>query len=556
MNKLYYGDCLTVMQDIPLKSIDLIYLDPPFNSNQDYNNIYKDETGRPLPDQIEAFTDTWTLDATKELSIRQMPVMMREAGIDDDVAQFWQIWMNALRKTQPRLLAYLAYMTERLIWMRTKLKPSGSLFFHCDEAASHYIKIILDGIMGHNNFRNEIVWQRAAGRAKGSQHAPKTLGTDTDSIFYYARSELHRMSGIYGILSEAETLEKFPHEDQRGRYNTTTPIFRQPSMGPRPNLCYEYNGVRNPHPSGWRVNREKLAEMDARDEIIWREGKRPLRKSYLANYKGKPIGSLWIDIPNASGKERMGYATQKPKLLMERIIEMACPPDGMVLDTFCGCATTLEAAQRLGRRWIGIDIAIHAIKRVAKIRLEERLSLVEGRDFVVDGVPRNFEGAKDLWERDKYHFQRWAAESVDGFVTNKRTADGGIDGRIFFDAGLPELQSMVLEIKGGKNVGIRDLRALGNVLENDEAMLAGLIVLEPLGKTKQRNFDRHMANAGHVDINGVAYPRMQMLTVDEIFDGKRFNTPVVRGKSESRQSQMHMTPRKAQGEQLSLDMND
>lgn len=540
MNKLYFGDCLTIMQEMPIKSVDLIYLDPPFNSNQDYNGIYKDETGRPLPDQIEAFYDTWTLTVERERAIRAMPVMMREAGLDDDVAQFWRIWMNALRKTQPKLLAYLSYMTERLIWMRTKLKESGALFFHCDEVVAHYMKVILDGIMGHNNFRNQITWQRAAGRAKGSQHAPKTLGTDIDMIFYYAKSELHRMNGVYAQLSDEEIAEKFPDTDNRGRYNTTTPIFRQPSMGARPNLCYEYNGVYPPHPSGWRVSREKLAEMDARGEVIWREGKRPLRKSYLANYKGKPVGSLWLGIPNASGKERMGYATQKPELLMERIIEMACPPDGVVMDTFCGCATTLIAAHKLGRQWIGIDIAIHAVKRVARIRLTERLGLVEGRDFVVDGVPRNIEGAKDLWERDKYHFQRWATEAVDGFVTNKKSADGGIDGRIYFDAGEPELQSMVLEVKGGKNVGIAVLRALAGVLDNDEAMLAGLIVLEPLSKTKQRNFEQFMAKAGDIEIDGKPYPRMQLLTVADIFDGRRFKTPIVRGKRESRQQRLDL----------------
>ncbi len=160
MNRLYYGDCLTIMQDMPLGSVDLIYLDPPFNSNQDYNAIYKDETGRPLPDQIEAFCDLWTLDAERERAIRSMPVLMREAGVDDGIAESWKIWMNALRKTQPRLLAYLSYMTERLLPMRGILKPTGSIYLHCDPTASHCIKVMMDGIFGHRNFRNEIVWQR------------------------------------------------------------------------------------------------------------------------------------------------------------------------------------------------------------------------------------------------------------------------------------------------------------------------------------------------------------------------------------------------------------
>ena len=195
---------------------------------------------------------------------------------------------------------------------------------------------------------------------------------------------------------------------------------------------------------------------------------------------------------------------------------------------------TPEAAHKLGRRWIGIDIAIHAVKRVAKVRLQDRLGLLEGRDFIVEGVPRTLEGAKDLWERDKYQFQKWAVEQVDGFVTTKRTADGGIDGRLYFDTpGTRELQNMTLEVKGGKNVSIRDLRALRGVLENDVAAIAGLIIMEPLGKVKDRNFRREMSQAGDLDISGVPYPRMQMLTVEQILEGRRFFTPGVVGRHEA-----------------------
>ena len=159
MNRLYYGDCLAVMQNqMRAAEADLIYLDPPFNSNRQYNAIYKDETGRPLPDQIDAFCDLWTLDKDTERDIRKMPVLMREAGVEDDVVEFWKIWMNALRRTQPNLLAYLSYMVQRLLVMKTILKPTGSIYLHCDPTASHYIKVMMDGIFGHKNFRNEIIW--------------------------------------------------------------------------------------------------------------------------------------------------------------------------------------------------------------------------------------------------------------------------------------------------------------------------------------------------------------------------------------------------------------
>ena len=200
-------------------------------------------------------------------------------------------------------------------------------------------------------------------------------------------------------------------------------------------------------------------------------------------------------------------------------------------DPFCGCATTIESAHKLGREWIGIDIAIHAIKRVARIRLEERLGLLEGQDFTIDGIPSTLEGAQDLWQKDKYHFQQWAVEHADGFVTTKRTADGGVDGRIYF--AVPhgrELQSMAVEVKGGANVTMQSLRALKGALDYDNALMAGLLVMHPLGDVKARNFNRFMADAGMIDLWGNEYPKMQMLTVAEILAGKRFATPTVVGR--------------------------
>jgi len=532
MNRLHFGDCLTIMEEMLLSSVDLIYLDPPFNSQRDYNAIYRDETGRPLPAQIEAFSDMWSLDEERERELRTMPVIMREAGISDDSVEFWRLWMNALRRTNPNLLAYLSYMTQRLLPMKGILKPTGSIYLHCDPTAGHYIKVMMDAIFGHENFLDEVVWQRASGRAKGSQHNARTWGQDVDYILHYSKGKSYTHNEITKQLSDEEVADKFPHIDERGRrYNTTVPLFCQPSMGPRPNLCYTYKGVTNPYPSGWRISLERLQEMDANGEIIWRDGKRPLRKSFADAYAGKPIGCLWTDIPNALGKERIGYATQKPRLLLERIIVASSNPGDVVFDPFCGCATTLEAAHKLGRRWIGIDIAIHAIKCVARVRLRDRLALKEGEDFEINGVPRDLEGARDLWMRDKYHFQRWAVEQVDGFVTTRRTADGGIDGRLYF--GLPDskdLSSMAIEVKGGKNVGIKETCELRGVLNNDDTMMAGLIILDSLGPTKERNIRRFMAEAGDLDIMGVKYARMQLLTVAELLESKKFYTPSVAGR--------------------------
>ena len=529
MNRLYYGDCLTIMQDMPLGSVDLIYLDPPFNSNRAYNAIYKDETGRPLPDQIEAFCDTWTLDEEQERAIRQMPVLMREAGMDDEVAEFWKLWMNALRKTNPRLLAYLSYMVQRLLPMRGILKPTGSIYLHCDPTASHYIKVMMDAIFGHENFRNEIVWKRTSTHSDS-----KTWSRVSDTILFYTRGKRFTWNTPHAPHSDEYVASKYRHQDAEGR------LYRLDNMtspNPRPNMMYEWKGFPSPA-KGWRYSEETMAKLDAGGRIWYPTFKggehdtarRPQLKRYLDEMKGGVMANVWTDISpiNSQARERLGYATQKPLPLLERIIRASSDPGDMVFDPFCGCATTLEAAHVLGRKWIGIDVAIHAVKRVAKVRLEDRLGLREGVDFVIEGVPQTLEGARDLWTRDKYHFQKWAIEQVEGFATTRRTGDGGIDGRLYFD--IPDernLQSMVLEVKGGVNVGISVVRDLRGVLERDNALLAGLIVMDDLGDRKTANFRREMAQAGDLDVLGVKYARMQILTVSDILEGNGFVTPSV-----------------------------
>ena len=539
MNRLYYGDCLTVMQDMPLGSVDLIYLDPPFNSNREYNAIYKDETGRPLPDQIEAFCDIWTLDAETERMIRQMPVMMREAGIEDEVAEFWKLWMNALRKTNPRLLAYLSYMVQRLLPMRGILKPTGSLYLHCDPTASHYIKVMLDAVFGHDNFRSEVIWKRSH-----AHNSARRWGPVHDTILFYSRTDKYRWNRTFQAYDQSyiDRYFKFDDGDGRGRYWTGDLTGAGVRNGPSGQPWRGHNvEAKGRH---WAYAPDELDRLDGENRIYWPKTKSamPKLKRYLNEAKGVPAQDILLDVPSlqrmsGSYSESLGYATQKPLALLERIIAASSPADGVVFDPFCGCATTLEAAHKLGRRWIGCDIAIHAIKRVAKVRLQDRLKLVEGTDFEIDGVPRNLEGARDLWERDKYHFQKWAVEQVDGFVTTRRGSDGGIDGRLYF--AMPQtsatardpLRSMVIEVKGGKNVGIGVVRDLRGVLERDEAEMAGLIVMDDPGPRKRANFEREMASAGDLDVFGAPYPRMQLLTTEEILGGARFNTPGAVGRS-------------------------
>ena len=527
MNTLWYGDCLTIMQSMKAQSVDLIYLDPPFNSNKNYHSIYKDETGRPLPDQVEAFCDMWTLDEERERSLRHMPVLMREQGIDDDTVEFWRIWMNALRKTNPALLAYLSYMVERIVHMRVLIRPTGSIYLHCDPTASHYIKVMLDGVFGHQNFTSEIVWKRTS--AHSGANRP---GSIHDTLLLYRRSDQGTWNAVYQEYDETYLDAFYTHRDDNGRRwrrsdltgagTTVDGESRQPWRG----INVTEKGRH------WAYSQDTLDSLDRDGKIHWpkKRGGIPMLKRYLDEQPGVPLQDMWTDIKpiHNLADERMGYATQKPLALLDRIIRVSSNEGDVVLDPFCGCATTLEAANRLNRKWIGIDIAIHAIKRVARLRLTDRCGLVEGTDYEIKGVPRNLEGAKDLWTRDKYHFQKWAVEQVEGFVTTKRTADGGVDGRLYFAVpDTRDLQSMVIEVKGGANVSIADVRALGNVLERNTALLAGLIVMEDLGPTKTRNFKRLMAEAGDLAVLGVKYPRMQMLTVGQILTGERFITPSV-----------------------------
>ena len=565
MNKLYYGDCLTVMQGyMKSNSVDLIYLDPPFNSNRNYHAIYKDETGRLLPDQIEAFCDMWVLDERREEAIRRMPVLMREAGIDDTVTQFWRFWMSALRNTQPNLLSYLSYMVERLLQMKPILKPTGSIYLHCDSTASHYIKVMMDAIFGHQNFRNEIVWRRT-----GSHNSRRSYGAIHDTLLFYTASNKYTFN-VQKRPYTREHVEDRYEIDETGKAKQTTGgniLTGAGTSGGESSMTWRgFNPTEKDR--HWAIPTflsdqlppEKAAagvleRLDTLYEMGLIEIKQgaawPHPVRYLEASDGQPYQDIWAYQPYTNGilygtdegidedvmwhgptsPERLGYKTQKPLGLLKRIINVSSNEDDVVFDPFCGCATTLEAANQLGRKWIGIDIAIHAIKRVAAIRLHDRLHLVKGQDFDIEGIPTTIEGAHDLWERDKYHFQAWAMEQVGGFPTNKRTGDGGIDGRLYFPkpGSNKDLLSMAIEVKGGKNVGVNMVRALRGVL-GEQAPMVGLILLNPLGQIQERNFRKEMASAGSFDAYGMTYPRMQMLTVSQILGGAQFRTPGMVGK--------------------------
>lgn len=498
---------------MPPRSIDLIYLDPPFNSQRNYNLIYKKLTGLPVPEQEEAFCDAWEMDAEKEHMVRNMPVAFEEYGADKDLIEFWKTWIQALRHTQPQLLAYLVYMSYRLFEMKRILKSTGSLYLHCDPTASHYIKVILDGIFGHSNFRNEIVWQRTS-----SHNDSRKWGSVHDTILFYSKSNQFTWNPVYTEHDEKYVADFYRHEDERGVYRLDH-IIRSASMGARPNLAYEYKGYTPEW--GWRVIREKLETLDADGRLEWSKTGRPYLKRYLHEQKGTPIKDIITDIPpiGAQSNERLGYPTQKPIPLLQRIIQASSNPGDVVFDPFAGCGTAIYAAHLQERKWIGCDIAILSVQLVRDV-LEKRYGLKEGEHYRISGVPVSIEGAYDLLSRDSRQFQHWAVELAGGFSSTKHSGDLGIDGRIHFET-QDGLRNLVISVKGGK-LTPAFMRELHGVLEREESSeLGGLICLQEPTK----GMISEAASAGQYYYQGVAYDRLQIRTVSELLEGRSFHTP-------------------------------
>ena len=537
-----------MQREMNANSVDLIYLDPPFNSNRNYNAIYKDETGRPLPDQIEAFCDLWTLDNQREQAIRKMPEFMRSQNIDESIVKFWTVWMKALRDTNPKLLAYLSYMVERLVQMKIILRPTGSIYLHCDPTYSHYIKVIMDGIFDEKNYRAEIVWKRH------NAHNDRLFGRIHDTIFYYSYGDRNIPNDVLIPLSD-DRRKAYSNSDDHGKYEradlTASGMSGGESGQPwcdispgnrhwapplrgkyaeyiEENFIPNYRSIKSVH--------SRLDALNKAELIHWSGRGNPRLKRYLAQDAGMPPQSIWDDIPPVRGEEDKGYPTQKPVDLLKRIIKASSKENDVIFDPFCGCGTTLAASQCLNRKWIGIDIAIHAIKRVSAIRLGEECGLVEERDYEITGIPRTLEGAEDLWKRDKYQFEKWAVEMVDGFVTTRKSRDGGIDGRLYFPSSEDDdLKAMKLQVKGGATVKIESLRALAGVIDEEDYPMGGFITRKTLGRMQKKNFLDFCRSKGEVKIGGIFYPRLQILCIEEIFEGKRFNTPVVRGRSSTDQ---------------------
>jgi len=432
--------------------------------------MYKKMTGQPVPEQVEAFCDTWILDPEKEDLVRNMPVLMLEYGLDHSFTQFWDNWIQALRNTQPGLLAYLVYMTVRLLEMKRKLKSTGSIYLHCDPTASHYIKIMMDGIFGHKNFRNEIVWWYNTGGKGKAQFLKKH-----DILFWYSKSD---------------------------------------------NYTFDWEACAIPRVSGTAHLKEGIDENGRAYYEDYSPRKSGKKYRWYLDQGTVPM-DVWTDIQalNPMAKERLGYPTQKPIALLNRIIKASCPKGGIVLDPFCGCGTSIYAAHELKRNWIGCDIAMLSVHLVTKT-LEQRYGLQENVDYIIDGVPVSEEQAIDLFKHDPFQFQHWVIERIGGFCNNKKRADKGIDGRIYFET-KEGLKNMLLSVKGG-HIQPADIRDLRGVMEREDSAMAGFISMKEATKAMKEE----MATADVFDYFGTKYPKMQFLTIKDILERKKlFYTP-------------------------------
>ncbi|MGB9004937.1 MAG: site-specific DNA-methyltransferase, partial [Candidatus Aminicenantales bacterium] len=391
-NVLYYGDNLDILRRyIADESIDLVYLDPPFKSSQNYNVLFKEKNGSQAASQIRAFEDTWTWSQDDEAIYADL---VTKGGKVSDCLQAFRTFLGPCD-----MLAYLVMMAPRLAELRRVMKPTGSIYLHCDPAASHYLKMLMDGVFGPERFINEIVWRRT--NAKGL--AFTRFAGNHDTILRYSRDDKWTWNPAY-TEHDPEYLRKFYRyiEQSTGRRYRLADLTN-PNKN-RPNLTYEFLGITRV----WRWTKERMMEAYQKGFIVQSAaGRVPALKRYLDEQEGTPVDDIWTDIlpVQAQAQERLGYPTQKPEALLERIIKASSNEGDLVLDPFCGCGTTIAAAQKFKRRWIGIDITHLAITLIKKRLLD---AFGTEAQFNVIGEPTSLPDAAALAEADRYQFQYWA----------------------------------------------------------------------------------------------------------------------------------------------------
>jgi DNA modification methylase len=515
-NVLYYGDNLDILRRyIPDESVDLVYLDPPFNSNRDYNVIFKDESGRKSDAQLLAFEDTWHWGPDAEAQYAYLTNTARNLGrVPSTVSTIVAALRAGIGENQ--MMAYLVEMAVRLVELHRVLKPTGSLYLHCDPTASHYLKVLLDSIFDARNFRNEISWKRFSGK-----NDPKRYGRIHDILLYYSRSDTCRWNTEYGPFEPDYVEENYRYvEPETGRRYRRGDLTANKPGG---DVDYEWHGMRPYEGRHWAYSRANMDKMLAEGRIEFRSTGMPVYRRYLDQQPGVPLQDMWTDIRlHAGSKERLGWDTQKPVALLERVIAASSNPGDIVLDPFCGCGTALVAAQKLDRRWIGIDVTYLSIA-VMKARLKDSFGLA---DVDVIGQATEVEGARAMLVgtglHGQYQFQWWALDLIGAQPLGglqKKGADRGIDGVISFSTGpRGEMGRALVSVKSG-SVNSSQIRDLKGVLDREKAEIGLFVTLEePSGPM---HLEATTAGVYHSELSGRDYQRIQILTIRELLEEHR-----------------------------------
>jgi len=510
-NLLCFGDNLHILRKhIATESVDLVYLDPPFNSNATYNVLFKEKSGEESTAQIAAFDDTWHWGLESERAYHE--VVTSGPAYLSDLLQSLRAFLG-----QSDMMAYLTMMAIRLVELRRVLKPTGSIYLHCDPTASHYLKILMDAVFSARNFQNEIVWKRTSAHSSSKRYGPIH-----DILLFYSKSDKHKWIPQHTPYDQSYIDQFYRHVDADGRRfrlsDLTAAGVRHGSSGK------SWRGI-DPTAKGnhWKFTIENLEKLDKEGRIYWPpKGKVPAYKRYLDEVKGVALQDIFDDIPpiGAQAAERLGYPTQKPEALLERIIMASSDETDIVLDPFCGCGTTIAVAERLNRRWVGIDLT-HLAITLMRHRLQDTFG-PELSSYNIIGEPKDLEGARALAKQNRYQFEWWAVGQLDAYPAQdkKKGPDTGIDGYInFFDDNSGKAKKIVIQVKSGK-VGVKEIRDFRGVIEREGAVIGVFITLQkPTRPMNEEALSLGFYEPEH--FAGKRFRRLQILTIADLLQGKK-----------------------------------
>ena len=552
-NQLYFGDNLGILRNhVADASVDLIYLDPPFNSNANYNVLFQEKSGQQSAAQITAFEDTWHWNLDSESAYQD--VVTNARGKLPDLLQAMRSFLG-----DNDMMAYLTMMAQRMVELHRVLKDTGSIYLHCDPTASHYLKLLMDSVFGAENFRNEIIWKRTSAHNSATRYGPIH-----DVILFYSKSQTYTWNQVFQKYDESYINRFYRHVDEKGRYRLSDLTGAGVRYG---DSGEPWRGV-NPTDAGrhWAVPRAALVESSSEDIdsltsqqkldlldsvglVYWPpNGRVPQRKRYIDESNPEmPVQSTWTDIPpiGAQARERLGYPTQKPEALLERIVSASSNQGDVVLDPFCGCGTAIAAAERLNRRWIGIDITHIAITLI-RHRLHDTFK-GELKPYEVLGQPQDVASARALATDSKnsgrYQFEWWALGLVDARPAQdrKKGADSGIDGYInFFDDNSGKAKRIVAQVKSG-HVTRNQVATLKGDMEREKAEIGLFITLQPpTGPMKAEATSAGFYTPEHYP--DTHYPRIQILTIEELLNGIRAEYPRLAPEATFRRAQRRRRP--------------